>query len=103
MTSNNKDKRQQIMLAAERLFLGRPFHEVTTDQVAHEAHVGKGTIYRYFKSKDDLFFETAHRGFDELCELLHREVSPAPRSFSSSSAPAWRSAGFSRNAGSCSA
>jgi AcrR family transcriptional regulator len=65
------------MMAAERLFLGRPFHMVTTDQVAHEAHVGKGTIYRYFKSKDDLFFETAHRGFDELCDLLRREVSPS--------------------------
>ena len=55
----NSDKRQQIMQAAERLFLGKRFHEVTTDEVAREAHVGKGTIYRHFKTKDELFFETA--------------------------------------------
>ena len=70
----NKDKRQQIMQAAERLFLSRRFQEVTTDQVAREAHVGKGTIYRHFKTKDDLFFQTAHSGFDELCELLRCQV-----------------------------
>jgi AcrR family transcriptional regulator len=77
MTMNNKDKRQQIMQAAERLFTTRRFHEVTTDQVAREAHVGKGTIYRHFKTKDDLFFETANRGFDELCDLLRRQVRPS--------------------------
>lgn len=70
----NRDKRQHIMDVAERLFTSRRFHEVTTDQVAREAHVGKGTLYRYFPSKDELFFETANSGFDELCELLRREV-----------------------------
>jgi AcrR family transcriptional regulator len=64
------------MQAAERLFLGRRFHEVTTDAVAREAHVGKGTIYRHFKTKDELFFETAHNGFDELCDLIRRQVPP---------------------------
>ncbi|MCJ7544622.1 MAG: TetR/AcrR family transcriptional regulator [Phycisphaerae bacterium] len=73
----NRDKRHQIMQAAERLFTSRRFHEVTTDQVAREAHVGKGTIYRHFKSKDDLFFETANSGFDELCGRLRREVPPS--------------------------
>ncbi|MGA2265054.1 MAG: TetR/AcrR family transcriptional regulator [Phycisphaerae bacterium] len=72
----NSDKRQQIMQAAERLFLGKRFHEVTTDEVAREAHVGKGTIYRHFKTKDELFFETAHNGFDELCDLIRRRVPP---------------------------
>jgi TetR/AcrR family fatty acid metabolism transcriptional regulator len=73
---HNKDKRRQIMQAAERLFTSRRFHEVTTDQVAHEAHVGKGTIYRHFKTKDELFFETANSGFDELCDVLRRQVLP---------------------------
>ncbi|NJL30924.1 MAG: TetR/AcrR family transcriptional regulator, partial [Phycisphaerales bacterium] len=30
------------------------------------AGVGKGTIYRYFKDKDDLFFSTAAQGFEDL-------------------------------------
>jgi AcrR family transcriptional regulator len=72
---DNNRKRRQIMQAAERLFTNRRFHEVTTDQVAREARVGKGTIYRYFKTKDELFLETVNSGFDELCALLGRQVS----------------------------
>ncbi len=64
------------MQAAEKLFASRRFHEITTDEVAREAKVGKGTIYRYFRDKDELFFETANSGFDELCELLRQGVSP---------------------------
>lgn len=66
------DKKQQIMLAAEKLFSTRRFHELTLDDVAHEAKVGKGTIYLYFENKDDLFFQTATSGLEELCELLKR-------------------------------
>jgi AcrR family transcriptional regulator len=72
MTGPNR--RQDIMQAAESLFRNRRFHEITLDQVAQTARVGKGTIYRYFNDKDDLFFETATSGFDELCALLRREV-----------------------------
>jgi AcrR family transcriptional regulator len=67
-------KREQIMQAAEKLFAGRRLHEVTLDDVAREAHVGKGTIYTYFKDKDDLFFQVATAGFEELCDLLQRRV-----------------------------
>ncbi|MCG3179106.1 MAG: hypothetical protein BIFFINMI_01437 [Phycisphaerae bacterium] len=74
------DKRPQIMQAAERLFTSRRFHEITLDDVAQSAGVGKGTIYRYFADKDDLFFQTATNGFAELCELLNVQV-PAGASF----------------------
>ncbi len=67
---NNKKK--QIMLAAEKLFFTRRFHEITTDAIAKEASVGKGTIYRYFEDKDDLFYQTAMSGFEELCILLEQ-------------------------------
>jgi len=69
-----RDRRQEIMQAAEKLFTSRRYHEVTTDEIAQAAKVGKGTIYRYFQDKDDLFFQVATSGFDELCELLHRKV-----------------------------
>jgi TetR/AcrR family transcriptional regulator of autoinduction and epiphytic fitness len=68
------ERRQQIMRAAERLFARRRVHEVTLDDVARIARVGKGTIYRYFADKDDLFFQTATSGFDDLCALLQRRV-----------------------------
>ena len=64
------DKRQHIMLAAEKLFTTRRFHEIKLEDIAHKAKVGKGTIYLYFENKDDLFFQTATSGFEELCQLL---------------------------------
>lgn len=69
-----KDKKPQIMRAAERLFTSRRFHEITLDDVAKAAKVGKGTIYLHFKDKDDLFFQTALAGFDDLCDVLQQRV-----------------------------
>lgn len=69
-----KDKRRQIMKAAATLFTRRRFHEITLDDVAKAAKVGKGTIYLYFKDKDDLFFQTALAGFDDLCNLLAEKI-----------------------------
>jgi AcrR family transcriptional regulator len=67
------------MQAAEKLFSTRRFHEVTLDDVIRLAGVGKGTVYRYFADKEDLFFQTAMSGFDELCELLGGTIAaPAP-------------------------
>jgi len=60
----------QIMQAAERLFAGGRFHEITMEDVCRCAGVGKGTIYRYFSDKDDLFIRTAVRGIDELVSQL---------------------------------
>jgi AcrR family transcriptional regulator len=64
------DKKQRIMQAAEALFRTRQFHEIPLDEIAKQADVGKGTIYLHFTDKDDLFFQTAVAGFDELCELV---------------------------------
>lgn len=69
-----RDRRLEVMKAAEALFTARRYHEITTDDIAKAARVGKGTIYRYFADKDDLFFQVALSGFDELCELLQRKV-----------------------------
>lgn len=68
------ERRQIIMREAEKLFTSRRFHEVTLDEVAASAHVGKGTIYRYFKDKDDLFFQVATSGFDEICSVMQTRV-----------------------------
>ena len=69
-----KDKRQKIMQAAEKLFACRRFHEITLEEVAKDAKVGKGTIYLHFKDKDDLFFQTALASFNDLCTILKEKV-----------------------------
>ncbi len=70
------DKRRAIMRAAEGLFAGRRYHEVTLDAVARVASVGKGTIYNHFKDKEDLFFQLVTSGFDELCSVLEEKLPP---------------------------
>jgi AcrR family transcriptional regulator len=44
-------KREAILETAAKLFAQRPFHEVRLEDVASAAHIGKGTVYIYFKSK----------------------------------------------------
>ena len=77
----HNDKQRQIMLVVEKLATKRRFHEMTLDEVAKSAKVGKGTLYHYFKDKDDLFFQVATSGFDELCGLLQQKI-PSNISFS---------------------
>lgn len=64
------DREKQILRAAEELFTTRRFHEVTLDHVCRKAGVGKGTIYRYFNSKEDLFQQMVLSGFSDLCEAI---------------------------------
>lgn len=77
------DKKQAIVDAAARVFSGRQFHEALIDEVALAACVGKGTIYRYFPTKDDLYFAAILHSFDELSSALavtlSRESSPRRR------------------------
>lgn len=49
-------KRRQIVAAAERVFNGQGFGRTRVADIALEAGVGKGTVYEYFASKDELFF-----------------------------------------------
>ncbi|HEY8518143.1 MAG TPA: TetR/AcrR family transcriptional regulator [Candidatus Binatia bacterium] len=59
------EKRDEILAAAEKEFARRDFHEVLMDDVAARAGVGKGTLYRYFPTKEELFLATVLRGLDE--------------------------------------
>src|SRR5262245_18615534 len=45
----------KMLNAAARLFGTQRFHEVRMEDIAAEAAVGKGTIYRYFSDKDELY------------------------------------------------
>lgn len=48
-------KRRHILEAARRLLAERDFAEIVLDDVAKRAGVAKGTLFLYFKSKEDLF------------------------------------------------
>lgn len=52
------DKRNAIIQAAMELIADQGFHGTPTSQIAQQAGTGVGTIYRYFKDKDELIEET---------------------------------------------
>jgi AcrR family transcriptional regulator len=49
------DHREAILLTAAKLFGRKPYHEVLMDDVAESVGIAKGTIYRYFPNKEELF------------------------------------------------
>jgi AcrR family transcriptional regulator len=59
-------KRNAILAGATDVFATRRFEDVLVDDVARRAGVGKGTLYRYFASKEDLYVGTVVASFSEL-------------------------------------
>ena len=72
-----EERRNHILDAAERVFLERGFDETTMDDLAGEAELAKGTLYLYFKNKEDL-----------LADLLVRRRSPLLQRFGEAAADA---------------
>src|SRR5438874_12310173 len=62
---------------AARLFGTQHFHEVRMDDVATEAGVGKGTIYRYFEDKDELYLALLDRAGSRLSERMNAGIAAA--------------------------
>jgi AcrR family transcriptional regulator len=77
MQRPNEQKRRDILAAAERLFATRPFHEVKLDDVAASARIGKGTIYIYFKNKEDLYLTLIREGMGDLLGRLRNRIEVA--------------------------
>jgi AcrR family transcriptional regulator len=48
-------RRQQIMVAAKRVFSDKGFSKSTMEDIAKEAELSPGTLYLYFKNKDELY------------------------------------------------
>lgn len=48
-------RRQQIMVAAKRVFSAKGFNKSTMEDIAKDAELSPGTLYLYFKNKDELY------------------------------------------------
>jgi AcrR family transcriptional regulator len=48
-------RRQQIIVAAKRVFSGKGFNKATMEDIAKEAELSPGTLYLYFKNKEELY------------------------------------------------
>lgn len=68
------NKRRQIVATAASMFVSQPYHKVRLDDVAAAAGVGKGTLYVYFQSKEQLYFSIISDGIAMLLERLNEQL-----------------------------
>jgi len=68
-------KREKILLAAVEKFLDEDFYQVTVTEIAELAGVGKGTVYEYFSSKEELFKESFSYCADAYLQLFRTHLS----------------------------
>ena len=79
MQKPDLQKREDILAAAARMFCTQPFHEVRLDDIAKAAKTSKGTIYTYFKDKDDLYLSLVRNGLSDLASSLSERVADDSR------------------------
>ena len=61
-------RKQNIIEAAEKLFLANGYEDTTMNQIATESEFSKGTLYNYFKSKDDLYLAIGTKAYEILID-----------------------------------
>ncbi len=67
-------KRENLLDVADQLFSKQGLKKTTIDEIAREAAIGKGTVYLYFTSKEEIFLETQRRQMRLIFQKLRSAV-----------------------------
>src|SRR5512139_1861546 len=67
--------REEILSAAEKVFAAKGFFSTTMSDIAREAEFGTGSLYKYFKSKEDLYFTLIDEKVEEINGPVKAELS----------------------------
>jgi AcrR family transcriptional regulator len=65
-----EEMRQLILDAARKLFLEKGFDQASIRNIAEQIEYSPGTIYLYFKEKDEIFFALHEEGFARLLQSM---------------------------------
>jgi len=69
---DKKEKKEKILNAAVHVFSKKGLKDTKISDISEEAGIGKGTVYEYFKSKDEVFtatFDFFIKKFEEIISL----------------------------------
>lgn len=69
-----EQRRQAIVNAAEKIFFSKGYEKSTMDDIAAESELSKGTLYLYFKSKEEVYLAIILRGMKILRSLFEEAV-----------------------------
>lgn len=76
LKESEKESRKKIIIdAAERVFASKPFNQVTMRDIAKEAGITAGAIYRHFPDQQALFVEAFLRGAEKIIRDLEQVIS----------------------------
>jgi AcrR family transcriptional regulator len=70
--------REEVLSAADRLFVERGFHATSVDQIAQAAGYTKGAVYSNFAAKEDVFFAVYERRMERAVRELERTLAASP-------------------------
>jgi AcrR family transcriptional regulator len=70
--------REEVLEAADRLFVEHGFHATSVDQIARAAGFTKGAVYSNFAAKEDLFFAVYERRMERTLLELERTLAASP-------------------------
>ncbi|MFO7984477.1 MAG: TetR/AcrR family transcriptional regulator [Desulfatiglandaceae bacterium] len=76
-TNQKSDKRRAIIEAALDLIAANGFHGTPTSKIAAKAGVGTGSLYRYFKDKEDLIHQVFQHVIDQMSKAILRDRDPS--------------------------
>lgn len=71
-------RRDSILDAAGLIFARKGYHEATLEEIADTAELAKGTLYNYYKDKQDIFISLARRSLQEFKDDLKQICHSAP-------------------------
>ncbi len=69
-------RREEIIDAAEKIFMEKGLPAATMDEIAELAELSKGTLYLYYKSKEDLYLAVVMRGSEIMYRMFVEATTP---------------------------
>lgn len=67
-------QRREMLETALRLFSEKGYHNVTMHEIAEKAEFAIGTVYKYFKNKEDLYRALLLENADEFHEMIRNAL-----------------------------
>jgi len=75
MRHKNYEKYQKIIDAATKVFAKKGFYNAKVSEIAQEAGIADGTIYIYFKHKDDILISLFEEKMQEVLDNMKQQIS----------------------------
>jgi len=75
MVQKNNDKYRKIISAATNVFAKNGFYKAKVSEIAKKAGIADGTIYIYFKHKDDILIALFEEKMQEVLDNMKKQIS----------------------------